>query len=85
MYDRIKFGYVRDYIKLEFIRFPVFNICDIAICVGAILLVIYLVFLAPKQKENALKAEVNEGVKNQPTSVVDDFSDKDIFSDDIQE
>ncbi len=38
-----------------------------------------------KQKENALKAEVNEGVKNQPTSVVDDFSDKDIFSDDIQE
>lgn len=60
LYDRIKFGYVRDYIKLEFIRFPVFNICDIAICVGAILLVIYLVFLAPKQKENALVQKTNQ-------------------------
>lgn len=34
MCERIFFGYVRDYIKLNFINFPVFNISDIFINIG---------------------------------------------------
>lgn len=38
--DRLMYGYVVDFIKTEFINFPVFNIADIAITVGAALLVV---------------------------------------------
>lgn len=47
--DRIFRGYVLDFIEFAFVRFPVFNIADIAITVGAALLV-GLVIL---QKEKA--------------------------------
>ena len=38
--DRLMYGYVVDFIKTEFINFPIFNIADIAITVGAALLVL---------------------------------------------
>ncbi|MBE7082117.1 MAG: signal peptidase II [Clostridiales bacterium] len=60
LYDRIKFGRVRDFIKLEFINFPTFNIADIAICVGVIMLAIYLIFIMPKlEKKAKLALEIN--------------------------
>jgi signal peptidase II len=34
MHERIIFGYVRDFIKLNFVDFPVFNISDIFINIG---------------------------------------------------
>jgi len=42
--DRIFYGYVIDFIKTDFIQFPVFNVADIAITVGAALLMIYVIF-----------------------------------------
>lgn len=42
--DRVLRGYVVDYIKLTFINFPVFNIADIAITLGAVLIVVYVIF-----------------------------------------
>ena len=47
-FDRIEFGYVIDFIKATFIDFPVFNVADICICVGAFLLVIATLFCHPK-------------------------------------
>ena len=38
--DRILNGYVIDFIKIKFIDFPVFNIADIVINIGAIILII---------------------------------------------
>ena len=35
--ERVQFGHVVDYIKLNFINFPVFNAFDIMICVGIFL------------------------------------------------
>ena len=48
--DRILRGYVVDFIELDFISFPVFNVADIAITVGAALLMIYVIFFDDKKK-----------------------------------
>ncbi len=42
--DRMFYGFVVDFIETTFVNFAVFNIADIAITVGAILLGIYLIF-----------------------------------------
>lgn len=42
--DRIARGYVIDFIQVTFVDFPVFNIADICITVGAVLLAVYLIF-----------------------------------------
>lgn len=39
--DRAAFGYVRDFILLEFIDFPVFNIADCFVCIGAGLYILH--------------------------------------------
>ena len=38
-HERIVLGYVRDYIQLNFIHFPVFNVADIFITIGVIALI----------------------------------------------
>ena len=43
-HERIVLGYVRDYIHLNFINFPIFNIADIFITIGVIALVAILLF-----------------------------------------
>lgn len=48
--DRIFRGYVVDFIETVFIEFPVFNVADIAITCGAVLLVIYLIFFEGKEE-----------------------------------
>lgn len=54
--DRIKFGYVVDFIEPTFVDFAVFNIADCAVTCGAVSLIAYLVYdmiRASKQsKEN---------------------------------
>ena len=40
LYDRVTAGVVSDFIELAFVRFAVFNVADICICVGAALTVI---------------------------------------------
>ena len=42
LHERIALGFVRDYVQLNFINFPVFNISDILINVGVIALVIII-------------------------------------------
>lgn len=49
LYERIAFGYVRDFIKLNFIEFPVFNISDLFINISVFALVIIII------KNNYLK------------------------------
>ena len=49
--ERLQFGYVIDYIKLNFIDFPVFNSYDIMICLGIILYIIFVLF-ENKKAEN---------------------------------
>ncbi len=42
--DRIKFGYVVDFIEPTFVDFAVFNIADCAVTCGAVSLISYLVY-----------------------------------------
>ena len=49
-WDRIFYGYVVDFIETTFMEFAIFNIADIAITVGAALMVIWVCFF-DKEKE----------------------------------
>ena len=58
MIDRIRLGYVVDFLTTEFMDFPIFNIADCFVTVGAVLLGIYILFLDAKV-EKRLLAEKN--------------------------
>ncbi len=51
--DRIIKGFVVDFIEVKFIDFPVFNIADIAVCVGAAMLIIHFLFFDSKNVGSA--------------------------------
>ena len=55
VYDRISYGYVIDFIHVYYQtwHFPVFNVADCAITVGAIMLIIDSLFLEKKRLESA--------------------------------
>ena len=64
--DRIAFGFVRDFVYLKFINFPVFNIADISLTVGVALLCLYVIFTTVKEKKQiAQKTDCENFVKNE--------------------
>ena len=42
--ERLMDGYVTDYFRLNFVMFPIFNISDVFICIGAFILVCNILF-----------------------------------------
>ena len=56
--DRLAFGFVTDFIATTFIDFPVFNVADIGITLGVVLLFGYM-FLSPAAREVDATAELN--------------------------
>ena len=42
--DRIRFGYVVDFLDFRLINFPIFNVADIFVTVGAALFIALLLF-----------------------------------------
>ncbi len=56
LYDRLVFGYVRDMIEFDFWKsFPIFNFADVALSVGVVLLVIYLIIYFVKEYKTKQK------------------------------
>ena len=43
-YDRLFNGFVVDFIDFSFFDFPVFNVADILVTIGSILLIIFIIF-----------------------------------------
>ena len=69
MIDRLFRGYVIDFLEFTFIDFPVFNVADICVTVGTILMFIYIVFLdktlfADKKSKPAPQPEGEEAEPN---------------------
>ncbi|MBE6599593.1 MAG: signal peptidase II [Ruminococcaceae bacterium] len=60
MIDRVLYGYVVDFLDLTFMDFPVFNVADSFVCVGAGMLILYLILDTIK--------ECKDGKKNSDTS-----------------
>ena len=51
--DRAYLGYVRDFIEVKFIDFPVFNVADCFVCIGAGLYILYtFIDLKTKNKDD---------------------------------
>ena len=49
--DRIIFNGVRDFIYLKFINFAIFNVADMAITIGSILLCVAIIFFRKSKEE----------------------------------
>lgn len=62
MIDRMFLGFVRDMIEFTFVRFAVFNVADSFVCIGAVLLGVFLLFYwdKNKKKDAGLKVKNNE-------------------------
>ena len=55
--DRVRYGFVVDYLDFRLIHFPVFNFADCCIVVGAIMMLLYVFFMAKENGEKTLKVE----------------------------
>jgi len=55
--DRVFRGFVVDYIEPLFIEFAVFNFADMLVCVGAALLIIYLIYDMIRDARSQKRAE----------------------------
>jgi lipoprotein signal peptidase len=55
LYDRLVFGGVRDFLYFYYIDWPVFNVADCCLVVGAGLLLIQAVFVPPHEETPAAK------------------------------
>jgi signal peptidase II len=64
LYDRFQFGYVRDMIH-ALPRWPsffpwIFNVADSLLCVGVFFMVVYSLFLSPRQPDDGAPAHEKE-------------------------
>lgn len=55
LWDRLFYGYVIDFIHLEFMRFAIFNIADICVCCGAALVICILLISDLRTKKETKK------------------------------
>ncbi|MDD6208858.1 MAG: signal peptidase II [Clostridiales bacterium] len=62
--DRIFRGFVVDFIYFQIIRFPVFNVADIYVTVGSIVLIILLFFYYKDEEFNFLSIKNQTGKKD---------------------
>ena len=55
--DRVYLSYVRDFIEVTFIDFPVFNVADCFVCIGAGLYILYTIMDMIKAKNKEAKTD----------------------------
>lgn len=61
--DRVLHGYVVDFFDFRLIHFPIFNVADVLLNVGVAMMVIYLLFVEPRQakKEKLREDDHSDG------------------------
>lgn len=91
LYDRAVFGYVRDFIQIEYFgleifgstTFAVFNIADACVVVGTILLLIFILFFDETFKDKK-PIEESANVNRELNTDVDNNDENDLVVSDIQ-
>lgn len=66
--DRVRLGYVIDFFDFRLINFPVFNVADIAVCIGIGMLMIHLIFFDNNTKADSDDLKIGErksGIKGE--------------------
>ena len=61
LYDRLVFGGVRDFLYFYRVEWPVFNVADCCLVVGAALLLVQAVFVAPQPEPTPQPAGAGDG------------------------
>ncbi len=61
LFDRLVFNGVRDFLYFYYIEWPVFNVADCLLVVGAVLLVFHAIFLPPPAVETTPVVEAQPG------------------------
>ena len=83
MFDRIFEKGVRDFIDFYIIRWPVFNLADSFICIGASLLFIYLFFIEREEKSSESGSggccAITQGQAQSGKETPLNYSDKETF------
>ncbi|MEY8370481.1 signal peptidase II [Aerococcaceae bacterium 50-4] len=49
--DRLHLNYVIDMFRLEFVEFPIFNVADVCLSIGVILMIVYMIVTPEDQLE----------------------------------
>lgn len=49
--DRMRLGYVVDMFRLDFIDFPIFNVADVCLTIGVILMAVYILFFEEEEEQ----------------------------------
>lgn len=58
--DRIRLGYVIDYIEVQFVNFAVFNFADILVTCGSFMLIGYMIYDIIKEHKQSKAGDSNE-------------------------
>lgn len=79
MIDRVLLGYVVDFVDFRLINFAIFNVADSFVCIGAGLLMLYVIRLtiAEVKADKAAKAAAAETAQDPTEEVTDDTDDTD--------
>ena len=65
--DRVRFGYVVDYLDVKLFNFAVFNFADVCVVLGAIFLLIFIFFMEPKIAAKYSETSVKEEKSDEQT------------------
>jgi signal peptidase II len=63
--DRIRNGYVVDYIELRFMNFAIFNFADILVTCGAFMFFLYIIFGETRNKRNGSDKSRRERIRRE--------------------
>ncbi len=63
--DRVRLGFVVDFLDFRLIDFPIFNVADCFVTIGAALLIIYILFIDGKDERKEKKKDDNATEKEQ--------------------
>ena len=64
--DRMRYSYVVDFLYFKLIDFPVFNVADCYVTVGAVLLAVLILFVYKEEELGFLSLKKQEGKTEGP-------------------